>query len=67
MSEKVAMAAVVGMPEIAPAAPKVSPAGNVPLATLQVMVPTPPLDARLALYAVPTTPLDMVAVVRALL
>lgn len=41
--------AVVGVPEIAPAPFMDNPAGKVPLATLQVMVPTPPLDCKLAL------------------
>jgi hypothetical protein len=39
------------------------PAGKVPLAALQVMVPTPPLDCKLALYAVLTTPLGRAVVV----
>ena len=42
--------AVVGVPEIAPALLRVNPAGKLPLVTLQVMVPTPPLDCKLALY-----------------
>jgi hypothetical protein len=42
-----------------------NPAGKVPLVTLQVMVPTPPLDCRLALYGALTTPLGRVVVVMA--
>ena len=41
--------AVVGVPEIAPAALIVNPAGKLPLVTLRVIVPTPPLVSTLAL------------------
>ena len=57
--------AVVGVPAIAPEPFMDNPAGKVPLLTLQVMVPTPPLDCRLALYAVLTTPLGRAVVVMA--
>ena len=56
--------AVVGVPEIAPAALMVSSAGKLPLVTLRLMVPTPPVVCTLTLYAVPTKPLGSVVVVK---
>ena len=41
--------AAVGVPEIAPAPLKLSPAGGLPLVTLQVIVPVPPEAASAAL------------------
>jgi len=55
--------AVVGVPLIVPLPLKANPAGKVPEETLHVMVPAPPLDWRLALYAVLTTPLGREVVV----
>ena len=60
---KLEVPAVVGVPEIAPAPLMANPAGKLPEETLQVMVPTPPLDWRVAVYAALTTPLGRVVVV----
>jgi hypothetical protein len=54
---------VVGVPEIVPELLNVNPAGRLPLVMLHVMVPTPPVDCNVALYAVLTTPLGRDAVV----
>jgi len=54
---------VVGVPEIAPEVLKLNPAGKLPVVTLQVMVPTPPVACNVVLYAVLTTPLGKDAVV----
>jgi hypothetical protein len=53
----------VGVPEITPELLIANPAGKLPEDTVQVMVPTPPLDWRLALYAALTTPEGRVVVV----
>src|ERR1035437_10313292 len=57
----VAAPGVVGVPEIAPAADMLSPAGS-PLA-LKVYGAAPPDAAKLAAYAVPTVPFGADAVV----
>jgi hypothetical protein len=54
---------VVGVPEIAPELLIVNPAGKLPEATVQVTVPTPPLDWRGAVYAALTVPEGRVVVV----
>ncbi len=53
---KVAVAAVDGVPAIAPVALNVSPAGNAPALTPHVYPPVPPVAARDCEYATPTTP-----------
>ena len=54
---KLEVPAVVGVPLIVPPPLKANPAGKLPEETLHVMVPAPPLDARVVLYAVLTKPL----------
>lgn len=54
---KLEVPAVVGVPLIVPLPLKANPAGKLPEETLHVMVPAPPLDARVVLYAVLTKPL----------
>jgi hypothetical protein len=54
--------AVVGVPEIAPEVLRINPAGKLPVVTLQAMVPAPPVDCNVALYAVLTTPFGSDAV-----
>ena len=53
---KLAVPAAVGVPEIAPELLIANPAGKLPEETVQVTVPTPPLDWRVAVYAALTTP-----------
>ena len=54
----------MGVPEITPVELfSVSPAGSDPDETDQVLVPTPPVDASVALYVLETFPLGMVEVV----
>src|SRR5687767_7649837 len=53
---KFAVAAVVGVPLITPAALRDSPRGSDPLVTLQALLPLPPLAASVCEYAVPTVP-----------
>ena len=60
---KLAVPAVVGVPEIAPELLIANPAGKLPEETVQVTVPTPPLDWRVAVYAALTTPEGRVVVV----
>lgn len=61
---KLMVPAAVGVPEMAPAVLRDSPAGSAdPLARLQLSVPVPPVAARVALYAVPTVPPVRVVVV----
>ena len=52
----------VGVPDIAEPL-RLIPAGNVPVVTLQLIVPVPPVAASEALYAVPTTPFESEVVV----
>lgn len=61
---KLEVPVVVGVPEIVPELLNVNPAGKLPL-SLQVMVPTPPVDCSAALYGVLTTPLGRDVVVMA--
>ena len=59
--------AEVGVPKIDPALLKDRPAGSdEPDASVQATAPVPPLDCKVAAYAVPTTPLDndVVVIVR---
>jgi len=60
---KLEVPAAVGVPEIAPELLIANPAGKLPEETVQVMVPTPPLDWRVAVYAALTVPGDKVVVV----
>ena len=60
---KLELPAALGVPEIVPELLRVNPAGKLPEATLHLIVPTPPLDWRLALYAALTTPLGRELVV----
>ena len=46
---KLELPAVVGVPVIAPALLRVNPAGRLPVVTLQVTVPEPPVDCRVTL------------------
>jgi len=50
------VAAVVGVPEIAPAVESVKPEGSVPDASVHVYGELPPVAAKVAEYAVPTVP-----------
>ena len=56
VTEKLALPAALGVPEITPAALKLNPAGNVPNVTANVGAPTPPLAVIVWLYAAPTVP-----------
>ena len=59
---KLDVAAVVGVPVIAPvAAFSDSPAGKLPALTLNVYEPLPPVALTVCEYAVPTVPLGSVA------
>jgi hypothetical protein len=58
---KVDVPTVVGVPEIAPFAAKLKPAGNVPLSRLHVMGMSP-VASSVWLYAVPTIPFGNVSV-----
>jgi hypothetical protein len=60
---KLVVPAVVGVPEIAPELLIANPAGRLPEDMVHVMVPTPPLDCRLAVYAALTMPDGRVVVV----
>jgi hypothetical protein len=63
LTVKLVVPLAVGVPVIAPALLKASPAGSEdPLAKLQLRVPAPPVACRLALYAVPMAPLAKVVV-----
>ena len=56
------VAAVVGVPVIAPVAPfSERPAGKLPAVTLNVYEPVPPVALTVCEYAVPTVPLGNVA------
>ena len=59
---KLEVAAVVGVPVIAPvAAPKDKPAGKLPADTLNVYEPFPPVAETFCEYAAPTVPFGNVA------
>lgn len=53
---KFVVAAAVGVPEIVPELLKFRPAGKLPVVTLQVMVPVPPVACKGAEYALLTIP-----------
>ena len=57
---KVNRLAVVGVPEIAPPAESVRPAGSAPPVTVKVCGATQPLAVSVWLYATPTVPLGSV-------
>lgn len=59
---KFVVAAVVGVPEIVPEVLSFRPPGKLPVVTLQVIVPAPPVDCRVAEYALLTRPLGTEAV-----
>ena len=62
MIVKLLVAAVVGVPVIAPvAAFSDSPAGKLPAETLNVYEPVPPVALTVCEYATPTVPLGNVA------
>ena len=62
MIVKLEVAAVVGVPVMAPvAAFKNKPAGKLPADTLKVYEPSPPVAEALCEYAVPTVPFGKVA------
>ena len=56
LTVKLAATGIVGVPEITPALLRLSPAGSVPEARVQVSVPLPPVAVSVVLYAVPTVP-----------
>jgi hypothetical protein len=62
-AEKLKDPDAVGVPEIVPAADKVTPAGSVPEARLQLYGVVPPLAAKVVEYAAPTWPEGMEVVV----
>ena len=59
----------VGVPLITPAADRLRPAGNVPVASDHVFEPAPPVAVRVWEYAVPWTPFgrDTVATTKTVL
>lgn len=61
---KVAVPAVVGVPEITPvAAFNVKPAGSAPMVTVQLTAGVPPLDCSVVLYSEFTAPVGSVLLV----
>lgn len=59
---KLDVAAVVGVPEIVPELLNFRPAGKLPVVTLQVMVPVPPVACSVVEYALLSIPVGRVVV-----